>query len=321
MNSAATQQVNISVVIPLYNKEQYIYKTIVSVLEQTVAPAEIVVIDDGSTDGSAQEVRRLEDPRIRLIQQQNAGEGAARNRGAAEARHELIAFLDADDEWEPDFLLHIHRLCNIFPDCGAYATSYEIIDADGSISYPFLESIPPAPWIGIIPNLFKMMQHGTPFFPSSIVIPKNVYQDLKGFPEGIKQGADKMLWVRLGMKYPIAFSPSPQVLYHRDAANRASATFEPEPATANLIDEMLKNQEVPLALLEDVKDYNAYLKIQKVRHRVKAGQSGSARNLLYSIKQNRKYRIQVLWWYFWSLLPYPALRFIQNLRAQRKDPG
>jgi glycosyltransferase involved in cell wall biosynthesis len=305
---------NISVVIPLFNKEQYIGTALGSVLNQTIQPDEIVVVDDGSTDNSANEVLSIQDERIRLIQQPNAGEGAARNRGVAESRNELVAFLDADDEWKPDFLLHIQRLHNNFPYCGAYATTYEIIDPDGSKSYPFLEGVPPAPWIGIIPNLFTMMQHGTPFFPSSVVIPRYICQDLNGFPEGIRQGADKMMWVRLGVKYPIAFSPSTQVVYHRDAINRACHTFERESATANLIDRMLINQEVPLTLLEDIKDYDAYLKIQKARHRVKAGEANSARELLNSIQQNHKYRHQLLWWYFWSFIPYRFLRLIQSIR-------
>jgi len=308
----------ISVVIPLFNKKQYICRAIESVLAQHIPADEIVVIDDGSTDGSAEEVLKINDSRIRLIQQQNSGEGATRNRGVAESKNDLVAFLDADDEWKPDFLLHIQRIYNNFPNCGAYATAYEIVESDGSKSYPLLKGIPPAPWMGIIPNLFKIMQDGSPFFPSSVAIPKNVYQELKGFPEGITQGADRMMWVRLGVKYPIAFSPSYQVVYHCEAINRVSSAFEPKPATANLIDRMLKDQEIPSVLLEDIKDYSAVLKIQKARLMVLEGHAKLARDLLKSVKQNRKYNYKFLWWYFWSLVPYPFITFIQNLRAERK---
>ena len=86
----------ISVVIPLYNKEKQIRKTLQSVLTQTFQDFEIVVVNDGSTDNSAIEVEKVKDPRIRLIHQQNAGVSAARNKGIEEARYELIAFLDAD---------------------------------------------------------------------------------------------------------------------------------------------------------------------------------------------------------------------------------
>ena len=93
----------ISVVIPLYNKEKYIKRAIESVLNQTFQKFEIIVVNDGSTDKSAEIVQNIKDPRIRLINQKNAGVSAARNRGIQEAKYEYIAFLDADDFWEKIF--------------------------------------------------------------------------------------------------------------------------------------------------------------------------------------------------------------------------
>ena len=94
----------ISVVIPLYNKEKQVAHTLQSVLRQTFQDFEIVIVDDGSTDHSVEEVEKVRDTRIRLVHQQNAGVSAARNRGISEAKYDLIAFLDADDEWKPEYL-------------------------------------------------------------------------------------------------------------------------------------------------------------------------------------------------------------------------
>ena len=91
----------ISVVIPLYNKEKQIANTLRSVFAQTYTDYEIIVVNDGSTDNSVAVVESLNDPRIRLIHQKNAGVSAARNRGIEEARGEYIALLDGDDEWKP----------------------------------------------------------------------------------------------------------------------------------------------------------------------------------------------------------------------------
>ncbi|MDP8208206.1 MAG: glycosyltransferase family A protein [Candidatus Electryonea clarkiae] len=152
----STVKNTISVVIPLYNKEQYIARAIQSVLSQTYNDFELIVVDDGSTDASAKVVEEFNDPRQRLIRQPNAGECAARNRGIAESRTELIAFLDADDQWLPEHLIAIKCLSEKYPECGAFATAYDIVDPPYHRYTANFETIPKAPWVGIIPNYFKM---------------------------------------------------------------------------------------------------------------------------------------------------------------------
>lgn len=94
----------VSVIIPLYNKEKYIARAIKSVLGQTYKEFELVVVDDGSTDQGPRIVKAITDSRLKLIQQDNSGPGAARNRGIKESIAPYLAFLDADDEWMPEFL-------------------------------------------------------------------------------------------------------------------------------------------------------------------------------------------------------------------------
>jgi len=113
----------VSVVIPLYNKGPHIARALNSVLAQTFQDFEVIVVDDGSTDDGAEVVRGVDDPRIRLIQQENRGVSAARNRGIEAARAELIAFLDADDEWLAEHLETIIRLRRNALEVGIYATS------------------------------------------------------------------------------------------------------------------------------------------------------------------------------------------------------
>ncbi|MCM0083341.1 glycosyltransferase family 2 protein [Geomonas sp. Red32] len=123
----------ISVIIPLYNKERYVQRAVNSVLEQSLAPLEVVVVDDGSTDGSAEAVAALgPDQRLRLVSQRNQGVSAARNRGVAEARGRFVAFLDADDQWQPEFLETLQWLRELFPEGCFFATGFEVIYSDGS---------------------------------------------------------------------------------------------------------------------------------------------------------------------------------------------
>jgi len=94
----------VSIVIPLYNKAPYVRRALDSIAVQTFADFEAIIVDDGSTDMGAAVVANYSDPRFRLIRQENAGPGAARNAGIAQAQGEFIAFLDSDDEWLPNYL-------------------------------------------------------------------------------------------------------------------------------------------------------------------------------------------------------------------------
>src|SRR5690606_30655868 len=115
-----------SIVIPLYNKEKHILSTINTVLAQTFQDFEIVVVNDGSKDNSAKLVNEIQDPRVRLISQNNSGVSAARNTGIKEASGGYIALLDADDLWLECHLENIHTLIKKFPDYGLYACAYKI---------------------------------------------------------------------------------------------------------------------------------------------------------------------------------------------------
>ena len=106
----------VSVVIPLYNKKNYIRRAIRSVMMQTIEDFEIIIIDDGSIDGSGDVVKTFLDSRIRLIRQENQGVSVARNNGVSNSRADFIAFLDADDEWLPRQLEDLLRLRKKYPE-------------------------------------------------------------------------------------------------------------------------------------------------------------------------------------------------------------
>ncbi len=108
----------VSVIIPTYNYGQYIADALESILAQTFRDLEVVVVDDGSTDNTREVVGRFTDARVRLISGENGGTASARNRGRAEARGELIAWLDADDLWRPTFLERMVTLLESEPEVG-----------------------------------------------------------------------------------------------------------------------------------------------------------------------------------------------------------
>jgi glycosyltransferase involved in cell wall biosynthesis len=123
-----------------------------SVLSQISLPDEIIVVDDGSTDGGGEIVKSIDAPCLRLIRRENQRVSAARNRGIAKATGDLIAFLEADDAWKPCFLEVIPRLRGKYPQAGAYATAYLIIIEDNGEHIPTFSVFTQEMREGLIPN-------------------------------------------------------------------------------------------------------------------------------------------------------------------------
>ncbi|WP_276974283.1 glycosyltransferase family A protein, partial [Flavobacterium filum] len=119
-----------SIIIPLYNKEKAIEKTLKSVFQQSFTDYEVLVINDGSTDKSEEKVKRFSDERLRLISTENRGVSQARNLGISESKGKLVAFLDADDYWFPNHLQSVFQLYQNFPEAGLLATNYQFYYSD-----------------------------------------------------------------------------------------------------------------------------------------------------------------------------------------------
>ena len=204
----------ISVVIPLYNKEKQIAHTLQSVFNQTFQNFEVVIVDDGSTDGSVAEVEKLSDSRIRLIHQKNAGVAAARNRGIEEAKGDLIAFLDADDEWKPEYLATQYHLSQKYPDCNVFACNYEFRNIEGKVTPTIIRKSPFTGEDGILSNYFEVASCShPPLWTSSIVVKKQAIQAIGGFPVGIRSGEDLLTWARLAVNGQIAYSKKVVAIY------------------------------------------------------------------------------------------------------------
>lgn len=164
----------ISVVIPLYNKEKYVRRTIDSVLKQTFQDFEIVVVNDGSTDNGVGVVNSYNNPKIRLVNQENQGVSAARNRGISEAKYDYIAFLDADDEWTESHLSDIKKLIDKFPHCGVFGTSYQIKKGDELFTPRVYGSYTFSSNEGVLDNYYELASGADfPIHQSSCVVKKN----------------------------------------------------------------------------------------------------------------------------------------------------
>lgn len=214
----------ISIIIPLYNKGKLVERSLGSIVAQDFHDCEVIVVDDGSTDDSAEVVRCYAAGHgldmLRVIQQDNAGVGAARNRGIAEARGEYVTFLDADDEWRPGHLEALAALARNYPQCAVFATNYENLMADGRIVPNRLSRLPFTGDTGVIDNYFVMAaESNPPLWTSAVMARRDALQAVEGFPEGIKSGEDLLTWARLASRYGIAYCTEPSAVYYRGYSN------------------------------------------------------------------------------------------------------
>ena len=121
----------VSVVIPCHNSLRYLPETLDSVLAQTFDDFEVVLVDDGGDDDLAGWLSGRPDERVRIVRQDNAGVSAARNRGIAESRGDLVAFIDSDDVWLPETLAELAACYDRDARIGLAYTGYDVIDAEG----------------------------------------------------------------------------------------------------------------------------------------------------------------------------------------------
>lgn len=216
-----------SVIIPLYNKEAYVRKALESVFAQTHRDFELIVVNDGSTDESLKVVndfirtiermKELSNERVQIITQKNAGVAVARNNGVAKSKGEYVCFLDADDWWEPSWLEEIDKLIKEYPDAGLYATNY--------IYYkPGKTHVALKLGRGYMNYPEAYIQGEMPVTSISTCMPRKVFDEMGGFPEGIKLGEDFLLWAKTALHYPIAFSEKPLAYYNNDVPASLRAT-------------------------------------------------------------------------------------------------
>lgn len=281
--------------IPLYNKEKYILRAINSVLNQTHCDYEIIIVDDGSTDLSWDKVNDLNNPKIRIFQQENAGVSAARNKGISNANFDYIAFLDADDEWTPTFLETINRLINLYPMNGAYATSYEVIRKDG-FSDPATKKNSFKPnWEGIVGDYFKESIKTPLISASSVVIPKEVFDKIGGFPLEITRGEDLDMWCRIALNYDIVFSNKSLATYYNDIENTATQKkIEYNKSFMSYVEDILKNEKKKGETSVYFEEYMISRLIQKARFLISQSNNKEARALLWRYRKTKRNRKTLL---------------------------
>lgn len=246
----------VSVVIPLYNKGEYIKRAINSVLSQTFDDYEIIIINDGSTDDGPEYVFSYSDPRIRLINQDNSGPGAARNRGIYEANGKYVSFLDADDEWLPEFIQKSYDVleenidCDVcvsawyqdFAKCNEIYKKINIVDVYNNLNIHLDYGI-------INPEKIKHDKYFLHlWFTSAIFMRKSIFSRKYKFFDRIRYtyGEDHFLWIQLAFNHVFYRNSEPLAWYHNNESELASGGYARRELEAFLLwpDEIVERTEL-----------------------------------------------------------------------------
>ena len=200
-----------SVIVPLYNKAPYVKKALSSVLCQTFTDYELIVVNDGSTDDSLTVAKEaLVGTGARIIDQENAGVSVARNNGVAASVGEYVCFLDADDWWEPTFLERMNLLIDEFPEAMLWCSNYY-----------YVKNCKPLVKLNIPTGYFNYCRQYSnnlcmPIWTGAVCIIREVFDEFGGFVPGLRLGEDFDLWIRIALKYKVAFLNAPLAYYNQD---------------------------------------------------------------------------------------------------------
>jgi glycosyltransferase involved in cell wall biosynthesis len=311
----------VSVIITLYNKAAYINRAVSSVLQQNYSDYEVLVIDDGSTDGGEDLVAKIPDPRIRVIRQDNQGEGVARNRGIRESRGAIIAMLDADDEWDPEFLAAIVALATRFPEAGILATGYRSVHRCGLVLETTL--VPPCDDSHLlVTDYFRRACVAGFVWSSAQAVRRAVYQDVGVFVEREPMGPDLDMWGRIALRYPVGYDCRVLASYRSDADGRVVTawgrrpTFPPFVRSARIA---LMSGDVKPHVLSDLCEYVDRLLLQYLDRVIGAGDRCELRrSLTQDFFPTRVFRRDLFLLGLASrLLPMRILRLVRRVQLSR----
>lgn len=297
------KNIEFSIIIPLYNKAEYINKTVLSILNQTYTDFEIIIVDDGSTDNSLEIANSIKDKRIKVFSKINEGVSATRNYGIEKANYQYIAFIDADDWWHPNFLTKIKELIETYPNAKMFATSFAEVSNQkekATINYNLL---PKGKQILNYIDTFSKT-YISPIWTSAVVIERSTLQSIR-FNCKISTGEDLLLWIQIASRYQIAYNNEILSFYNRDVTNSLSRQLIP--IHKNFMLYIKSEIEFPTQQINDLVD-TLIVRMLKPYYVLNLYP-----NEVYSILTTINFSRQKLIYRIFYKLPKPIIRLLYNI--------
>ncbi len=282
----------VSVIVPLYNKVQTVERALTSILEQTYPNLEVIIVNDGSTDGSDILVRRkFVDERLRIIEQENQGPGAARNAGIRAAKGDYIAFLDADDSWYPRNIETMVKWLQSHSECALVGCMYFEWSKQTYMSGYWARR-------GVVPGIFSLESGMDCTKAESLilfyrvcnsVLKASAARSYDGFYENrCTSGEDTVFFMRIMANEKFGIIPDVGECHHCEAAGLSNKT-RPEIAPM-LTDKRMVLDYCPSDKLPLFEQVFARLALLTARHKARAGYGGVAKKLLADYPQTKQFR-------------------------------
>jgi glycosyltransferase involved in cell wall biosynthesis len=267
----------VSVVIPLYNKAEFILNTLSAAASQRAAEFEIIVVDDGSTDGGVELVKTADVPHLQLIEQTHAGVSVARNRAIVAAQGKWIALLDADDLWSHD---HLAGLLDAVEGDNVIAV-FSNIRLQSRAGRPLIHRDVSAQKLDDYFS-FALSNGGYAMQTSATIILRNQLLEAGLFVEGLSLGEDVDMWCRLSCRGPIVYNARLSSTYNDvlSPTRRSERERVVRPFFAQRLPNLIRDGKVPPRLIESSRRYANFLMLEYARQLLDAGEYAEARAAL-----------------------------------------
>lgn len=313
----------ISVIIPVYNGEKYIEKAVNSVLAQTVADWELVIVNDGSTDGTRAILERCcaRDARIHVHHQPNGGVSAARNAGIARASGAYLAFLDADDEWYPDCLETFQRALAAYPQAVMVGCAFDIVLQNGrrTDTTGYFQGKPEMLCLEDFLGAYADDTRAKCYHPISTCVRRELVQQVGGFRVGCRIGEDLALALIVAAYGPVVLCAHKVAVYNRcNSVATRDVSFDPDWYFFDEAKRLEADESIPAEKRRSLHRLMQWFQMRRVRHYLIDGERKKARDAYREIGRRPDMRKDLFLTHVLMLLPSSVVRriFLVRWRGQ-----
>lgn len=309
-----------SVIIPLYNKCDYIKRAVDSVLKQSYPCFELIIVNDGSSDGGEKLIDTISDSRVNLIHQPNRGVSVARNQGVSVAKYDHVAFLDADDTWHEDFLKDLNNLVNKYPKGSVYGLNHVSVYENGTMHAEDYRWLFKGESDGIIEDYFGLFAFlgKSPFSNSGCCFPRELFLRNGGYQPGVKITEDSDLWCRMALLGDVVFCIAPRATYYLEIPNNTRTLMEySDYQVSKTLQALLEQGKIPGEKILSVKKLIAFQQISLVKRAIIKGQRSFALAKIWNKYLWRFRPMQSLIHALIALIPTPVFFMIRKLASRR----